>query len=268
MNNPSHALTALKWYELAGVDEAVENTAVNRFALAKETAPKPVAPIMPKPAAATSVPAPAYASQGTAAIIAQAKAAAAACNTLDELREAVKAFEGCGLKKNATHTVFADGNPESPLMLVGEAPGAEEDKQGIPFCGESGQLLDKMLAAISRDRTNTYISNTVFWRPPGNRNPTPDEIETCRPFTERHIALVKPKLLVLVGGIATKGLLNTTQGITKLRTEKHSYQNEWLEAPLPTRAIFHPSYLIHQPAHKAYAWQDLLAIKQLLTELS
>lgn len=207
---------------------------------------------------------PIYASQGTAAIIAQAREIADACTTLEALRAAVEAFEGCALKKLATRTVFADGNPTSSLMLIGEAPGADEDREGIPFCGVSGQLLDRMLAAIGRTRETFYITNTIFWRPPGNRNPNDDELAICQPFVEKHIALVNPKHLVFVGGIAAKSLLGGKEGITRLRGKKHSYKNDYLDASIPASALFHPSYLLRQPSHKALAWRDLLAIKAAL----
>lgn len=269
------ALAVLQWYAEAGVDEAVEDTPVDYFAQAlaeakpaPRPAPKPAASILPaSPAPSTAQPA--YAAKATAGIVAEAQERAAACDTVEALKKAVQEFDGCALKKHATNTVFSDGVSTAGIMFVGEAPGADEDRQGIPFCGVSGQLLDRMLASIGLDRKeNAYISNTIFWRPPGNRNPTEEELEVCRPFVEKHIALVKPKVLVLVGGVAAKSLLGTTEGITRLRTRPHSYSNSLLDTPIPAHALFHPSYLLRQPAHKAMAWKDLLLIKQRLNELS
>ncbi len=277
-------LAALQWYAEAGVDLAVNNTPTNWFALpkpgkAKPTAapeatassaiaatPRPAAPSFSPPPKATA-PAP-HATQGTQEAVAKAKEAAAKASTITELRAAVEAFAGCALKKMATNTVFADGTENAPIMFIGEAPGADEDRQGIPFCGTSGQLLDKMLAAIGLSRAeNAYISNTVFWRPPGNRNPTEEELMICRPFVEKHIALAKPKLLVMVGGIAMKSLLNETQGITRMRGHEHRYHHDQMDAAIPAYALFHPSYLLRQPAHKALAWKDLLQIKAHLSRL-
>ena len=285
------AVAALQWYIDAGVDEVMLDAPVNWFALPKPNAkPKPAIETQSSPApasfevqpasAAISIPplpapraapaaAPAYATQSNAEAIAQARKLAEQSTTVAELFEAVKRFDGCALKKHATNTVFADGNAQAPIMFLGEAPGPEEDVQGIPFCGASGKLLDKMLAAIGLSRAeNAYISNTVFWRPMGNRDPSPDELALCRPFVEKHIALVKPKLLVLVGGVAAKDLLGETTGITRLRGRDHQYTNQYLASPLPTYAIFHPSYLLRTPAQKSLAWKDLQQIKQKLDSLS
>jgi DNA polymerase len=195
-------------------------------------------------------------------VVRTAREAAAACRTLDELREALAAFEGCALRDTAMNLVFADGNPKADLMLIGEGPGAEEDRMGLPFVGPSGKLLDRMLAAIGRDRTSAYITNIVPWRPPGNRNPSTDETTACLPFTERHIELIQPKVLVLLGATAAGTLLNRTEGITRLRGRWHSYEKtEPVIAAMPT---FHPAYLLRQPAQKKRAWQDLLSIKARL----
>lgn len=278
MNNAQEALHTLQWYLDAGVDDATADVPVNRFAITaaqiaarhttvakpSETALTHTIPPLPELSRIiTAAPAP-IAPQSSAAVVADARLAAAHAQTIEALREAVMKFEGCALKKLATNTVFADGNPAARIMLVGEAPGAQEDKQGIPFCGDSGQLLDKMLAAIGLSRETVYITNTLFWRPPGNRQPTAEEIEICRPFVEKHIALVKPAILVLVGGTATKSVLHATAGITRLRGKLHHYQNPLLDTPLPTYAIYHPSYLLRQPALKGQAWSDLLMIKQAL----
>ena len=184
---------------------------------------------------------------------------------LAALRSTIAAFEGCPLKFTAMNLVFADGNPAAPVMFMGEAPGEDEDRQGVPFVGVSGKLLDRMLASIGLDRTTAYISNIIFWRPPGNRTPTDAEIAACLPFAERHIALVKPKILVLLGGSAAKGLLRTKEGITRLRGKTGQYTPPgWDGSPITTLAMYHPAYLLRQPAAKRQAWADLLLLKGLL----
>lgn len=181
--------------------------------------------------------------------------------TLDELKAAVESFDGCALKKTAMHTVFADGNPRAEIMLIGEAPGADEDRQGLPFVGLSGQLLNRMFAAIGYDRTRLYISNIIPWRPPGNRQPTTEETTLCLPFVERHIALVQPKIIVFVGGVAAKTLLQSKEGITRLRGKWLTYTNSYLKGPVKAYAIYHPAYLLRSPGQKRYAWMDLLKLK-------
>jgi uracil-DNA glycosylase family 4 len=160
--------------------------------------------------------------------------------------------------------VFSDGNPEADLMILGEAPGANEDRQGLPFVGEAGQLLDRMLASIGRDRTSAYISNVLFWRPPGNRTPTAEEVASCLPFVEKHIALAKPKALLLVGGSSAGALLNLGLGVMKMRGNWYPYTNAFLEAPLPALVTLHPAYLLRQPGQKRLAWRDLLELKSVL----
>ncbi len=188
-------------------------------------------------------------------------------SNLAELKNIVLAYEGCAIKKFSHNTVFADGNPEAKIMLIGEAPGATEDQKGIPFCGESGKLLDNMLATIGLCReTNAYITNTVFWRPPANRPPTQTEIDLCRPFVEKHIAIIKPKLIILVGSTAATSLLGKHAGITKIRQEHFSYINKYLESPIALTAIFHPAYLLRQPMQKKTSWYDLLKIQQFIEE--
>ncbi len=199
------------------------------------------------------------------ASVAEARAAADGATTLAELEAAVRAFNGCALKKTATNTVFAQGVAESRLMFIGEAPGAEEDRNGVPFCGASGQLLDKMLSFIGLRRAeNFYITNCLFWRPPGNRQPSPDEIEICRPLVEKHIALIDPKILVLVGGTATSAILRDTRGITRLRGQIFTYKNDYMTREVPVHVIYHPSYLLRQPIAKKQVWTDLLALKAAL----
>jgi uracil-DNA glycosylase family 4 len=204
---------------------------------------------------------------GTTEGIATARELAAAATTLDELRDAIARFEGLSLKATATNLVFADGNPEAQLMLIGEAPGAEEDRRGLPFVGAAGQLLDRMLAAIGHDRTNSYITNIVNWRPPGNRKPSPAEMALCQPFIDRHIALVNPALIVLLGDTAAKTLTNRTEGITRLR-------GKWFTWPkpdggtIPVLPTFHPAFLLRSPSQKREAWMDLLTAKRKLAELA
>lgn len=248
----------LKWQLAAGVDEAIADTATNYFALKPPVAlitpsptAKPVSGAMPlhlSPAAASST----------------ARELADKVTTLAELEAAVRGFDGCAIKKTATKTVFADGNPEAEIMVIGEAPGAQEDIQGIPFCGPSGQLLDKMLASIGLDRSKVYITNTIFWRPPANRNPSEIELATCLPFVEKHIALVNPKLLILSGGTAVNALLKKDHSISKLRSKLYDYSNIYMSGPVKTIVTYHPSYLLRTPASKKLAWQDMLYIKKFM----
>ena len=182
------------------------------------------------------------------------------CKSLKKLREAVLGFSGCSLKKTAKNTVFSDGNPSANVMLIGESPGEEDDKKGIPFLGEAGILLDKMLSAIGQDRKNTYLSNIIFWRPPGNRKPTEEEIRICLPFVKKHIELVRPKILILVGAIAAKAIYGIETGITQVRGNWKSISLD-SGFELKSIAIFHPAFLLRQPARKKEAWEDLKKIK-------
>ena len=180
-----------------------------------------------------------------------------------EERVAIAAFDGCALKRTATTTCVFDGNPQARVMLIGEAPGKEEDRAGKPFVGPAGQLLDKMLGAIGLYRSHVYITNTLYWRPPGNRTPTPEEIATCLPFLERQVELIAPAMLVYVGGSAAKAMLERNEGITRLRGRWFSFEREGREA-IPATAIFHPAFLLRQPARKKETWRDLLAIRARL----
>ena len=191
-----------------------------------------------------------------------AREQAAAAGSLEELRDRLDRFEGCALRKTAKTLVFADGNPRARLMLVGEAPGREEDLQGLPFVGRSGQLLDRMLAAIGLDRNAVYIANVVPWRPPGNRTPTPTETEICRPFIERQIELVAPEILVCLGAAAARQLLHTSEGILRLRGKWLSHRAG--EAEIAAMATLHPAYLLRQPAQKRLAWRDFREISRKL----
>lgn len=260
MLSQAEARALLDWYLAMGVDEAFEEEGVDRFALS--TAPAPVAapPIAPpqRAAGAPSRPAP----PTPEAAVRSAREAARAASTLEELRRALESFDGCSLKQTATRLVFADGTPGSPVMLIGEAPGREEDREGLPFVGRSGQLLDRMLAAIGLERSGVYIANVIPWRPPGNRTPTPQEVEVCRPFIERQIVLAAPKVVVFLGGAAATALTGASEGILKLR-------GRWLDLPteagtLKALATLHPAYLLRNPIAKRLAWRDMLALKAAL----
>jgi DNA polymerase len=191
-----------------------------------------------------------------------ARIAARQAGTLDELRDVLARFEGCNLRLTATQLVFADGNPAGRVMFVGEAPGREEDQQGIPFVGRSGQLLDRMLAAIGLDRSGVYIANVVPWRPPGNRTPTPQETAICRPFIERQIELAAPDFLVPLGAAAAKELLETPEGILRLRGQWREYRAGG--RMIRAMATLHPAYLLRQPLQKRLAWRDFLMLKAAL----
>ena len=269
-------LATLRWLVEMGADEAIGESPVDRFALPRAPATAPVATSAPAteirrpaptpaapPGPTPSAPTPAANIAMTTAA-ASARALAATATTVAELEAAVAGFDGCALKATATRLVFADGNPKARIMLIGEAPGADEDRQGKPFVGVSGQLLDRMLGWIGLDRTKAYVTNILFWRPPGNRQPTTAEIAACLPFVERHIELVAPEILVLVGGASAKALLNTQEGIMKLRGRWFEFARPGLARPIPAIATFHPAYLLRTPGQKRQAWRDLLAIKRRL----
>jgi len=295
MDPRAEALALLRFQIEAGADEALAEAPRDWFARAPAPATA-AAPATPGPAASTdrsaaaagpatasAPPAPARPASAHAppaaaqpsmpAVLAGATAAGAAadiaarCMTLDELRAALATFEGCALRETAMNLVFADGDPAAPVMLLGEAPGADEDRAGLPFVGKSGQLLDRMFATIGLTRQGGFlISNVIFWRPPGNRSPTDAEIATCLPFARRMIELMRPKILVLVGGISAKALLGTREGITRLR-------GRWCEHRLddgtrvPVLPVFHPAYLLRNPAAKREAWADLLSLRQRMSML-
>ncbi|TBW34431.1 uracil-DNA glycosylase [Siculibacillus lacustris] len=198
---------------------------------------------------------------GDASVL-QARAAAAAAPDLEALRTALAAFDGCNLRLTARRLVFSDGDPHARVMFVGEAPGREEDEQGVPFVGRSGRLLDKMLAAVGLDRRAVYIANVVPWRPPGNRTPTPQETEICRPFVARQIELVDPDVLVYLGGAAAAALSGANESITRLRGRWLTYATPQRE--IPAIATLHPAYLLRQPLQKRLAWRDMTAIARAL----
>jgi uracil-DNA glycosylase len=198
------------------------------------------------------------------AVVASAREAARTASSLEVLREMLEKFDGCSLKSTATRLVFADGNPKGRVMFVGEAPGRDEDIEGLPFVGRSGKLLDRMIAAIGLDRTKVYIANVIPWRPPGNRTPTPLETQICLPFIQRQIELVDPDILVTLGNPSTQALLATREGIMRTR-------GRWLNYDTGTRAIramatFHPAYLLRSPSYKRLSWQDLRAIAKALAQ--
>ncbi len=201
---------------------------------------------------------------GSREIIEHARNLVDSCQDLSSLKEAVMNFDACALKKTATNTVFADGNTSSDIMLIGEAPGANEDLTGIPFCGDSGKLLDNCFKSIGYDRSNLYITNSIFWRPPGNRKPSADEIAICLAFVEKHIALINPKLLILVGSTAVSSVLNVSEPMSKMRQRFFKYNNQYLKNEIDVCAVFHPSYLMRQPSQKKQMWHDLLLIKQFI----
>ena len=270
--DPAEALALLAWQIEAGADEALEVVPIDRFALAAEPAPAPrsapaAEPAVPALMTATMPPplaTPAGPPPGAVTGDGNAYRAAQAAQSLEELRAALESFDGCPLKATATNLVFADGNPAARVMLVGEAPGGDEDRVGRPFVGVSGQLLDRMLAAIGLDRTQVYITNVIFWRPPGNRTPTPAEVAACLPFVERHIELMGPELLILAGNAAAKTLLLRNEGITRIRGKWFEYQSAGMSRPVPTLPIYHPAYLLRAPAQKRDAWRDLLQIRERL----
>lgn len=261
-------LTTLNWLVEAGADEAITDEPVNRLVAEAAVAPMPVAAPRPAaPARATvAIRAPVAAPAGDDAI-GGAMAAAAAASSLPELQAALEAFEGCGLKRTATNTVFADGVAHAPVMLIGEAPGRDEDRSGKPFVGRAGQLLDKMLASIGLDRKiNAYITNVINWRPPDNRDPSPEEAAACLPFLRRHIELANPQVIILLGAVAARHVVGVSDGIMKLRGRWMEYRVEGRMVPLmPT---LHPAYLLRQPAHKKLAWRDLQSVRDRLQTLA
>lgn len=267
----------LEWHVAEGVDVALDEMPHDRFAESAQLAEASQSAAVAQPRRAPQVDAePARPTQRvtapaiTTAPIApdeaalSARALAAEAQTLEDLRAAMERFDGCALKRTASRLVFSDGMPGAKLMLVGEAPGGDEDRLGKPFVGRSGQLLDRMLKAIGLDRTSVYIANVVPWRPPGNRTPTPQETAICMPFIQRQIELAAPDVLVCLGGPSAQTLLEQREGITKLRGRWFSYRVGNREIPaLPT---LHPAYLLRQPLAKRQAWQDLLAIRAKLDQ--
>jgi uracil-DNA glycosylase family 4 len=258
----------LAFYLEAGVDCALGDEPVDRLAepdsVPVAAAPREIVPPRPSreiPAAIMAAPRPDIALAPDEAI-SSAREAARTAPSLETLRQLLENFDGCALKHTATRLVFADGNPQARVMFVGEAPGREEDIEGLPFVGRSGKLLDRMIAAIGLDRSKAYIANVIPWRPPGNRTPTPQETQICLPFIRRQIELVNPDVLVTLGNPSTQTLLSTRDGIMKTR-------GKWFDYDTGTRTIraiatFHPAYLLRSPSYKRMTWQDLLAIAKAL----
>ena len=274
------ARALLDFYAEAGVDALLGEEPVDRFAATEAPIAPPARGRFASEARGVGVdhdlqhaPSPplAYKAGGTESPAAvappdeaalSAREAAKSAKTLDELRDILARFDGCALKATATQLVFADGNPEARLMLVGEAPGRDEDIEGLPFVGRSGKLLDRMLAAVGLDRTSVYIANIVPWRPPGNRTPTPQEQQICLPFIRRQIQLCDPDVLVCLGGPSAQALLGVKEGITRIRGRWFPFDTGTHEIrAMPT---FHPAFLLRSPLQKRFAWRDLLAIKKAL----
>ena len=275
-------LSIAEFYAEAGVDIALDEMAHDRFSdmralrdarKATERAAaeaildrvrEPAPPVQERPVPVQPIARPdAEAIAGDEAVMA-ARDQAAAAGSLEDLRSVLDRFEGCALKRTAKSLVFSDGNPGARVMLVGEAPGRDEDIAGKPFVGRSGQLLDKMLAAIGLSRSDAYIANVIPWRPPGNRTPSPQETEICRPFIERQIELAAPDVLVLLGGASAKQLLRTQDGIMRLRGTWRNYRAG--ERDIEAIATLHPAYLLRQPVQKRLAWRDFLEIQRKLRE--
>jgi uracil-DNA glycosylase family 4 len=256
----------LAFYLEAGVDCALTEAPVNRLT-DPDSISAPVEAAPPRPV--RIIPAPIPAARGETspapeAAILSAREAARPAPTLEALRALLENFDGCALKSTATRLVFADGNPQARIMFVGEAPGREEDLEGLPFVGRSGKLLDRMISAIGLDRSSAYIANVIPWRPPGNRTPTPQETQICLPFIQRQIELVNPDVLVTLGNPSTQTLLATREGIMKTR-------GRWCDYDTGTRVIralatFHPAYLLRSPSYKRLSWLDLRAIAKALEQ--
>ena len=249
------------WYVRMGVLDPVEPSGVDRYARQPVTASPPLLALEPSSSSLLPVSPPLTPPPGLLDSTGSARAVARACGSLDELEAALARFDGCPLAETATRLCFADGSPAASVMLVGEAPGAEEDRQGRPFSGPSGRLLDRMLAAIGLTRGDVYVTNVIYWRPPGNRSPTSSEIATCLPFLERQIELLRPRVLVSVGGVAARVLLDLKDGVSKLRGRRFLYRPANGGPEVPTFVMFHPAYLLRQPLHKRLAWRDMLQLR-------
>ncbi len=282
------AIALLEWYRAAGIDVVLDERPRDRFAetqveiearrarnASPQTRPESAGPArtpaaIAKPVASPSdsaaFPTPRVAVPDDIAV-ADARERARSAADLAELQAALEAFDGCNLRITAKSTVFGDGSETADVMFVGEAPGREEDAAGVPFVGRSGQLLNRMLAAIGLEREAVRVTNTVPWRPPGNRPPTPAETLICLPFVQRHIELVQPKILVCLGSPASKALLGSQEGILRIRGQwtRYSFGVEADQA-IDATAMLHPAYLLRQPAQKRLSWRDLLALKTRLAE--
>ncbi len=269
MLDQSEIIAALCWQGEIGVDEALDDQPADwsSFTARSGTAQRPaaqssaLAPVPTRPPASSRP----VISDAPVPGSAELRQSLAGVTDLAGLRAALSQFEDCSLKHTAMTLVFSDGNPEARLMLVGDPPGEDEDRAGLPFAGANGRLLDRMLAALGLDRTKVYLTSVLPWRPPGNRSPTHAEIALCLPFIERHIALVKPQALVLFGSVAAKSLLGRSEGLPRLRGQWFDFRPPGTTQILPTMATYHPSYLLKSPLHKREVWRDLLMIKSKLT---
>jgi uracil-DNA glycosylase family 4 len=261
--------TALAWLLAMGADEALADAPIDR---ARVPASSPPARTAPPPRAVPEPIAPDVSSRRAPPAAGRARALAEAADTLPALAQAIRSFDGLVIRETATQLVFADGVPGAAIMVVGEAPGAEEDLQGKPFVGRSGQLLDRMLASINLARAPAagqlpfYVTNVITWRPPGNRNPTDEEIALSLPFCLRHIALARPRLLLLAGGVSAKALTGRTDGILRLRGRWFELPVPGLAAPVPALATLHPAYLLRNPGAKREAWKDLLLFREAIDQ--
>ena len=257
----SSAAALLDWYRAMGVDEIIDNRQVDWFkAAAKRPSNQAARQVAQRSQPAE--PRPGFASIAPDEAVMDARERAAGAKTLEELEQALAGFDGCPLKATAKKMCFSRGNDKARIMLIGEGPGRDEDLQGLPFVGRAGQLLDKMLGAISLTQDDVYITNIVYWRPPGNRTPTTQEVEACLPFLNRQVELLDPDFLVLIGGPASHNLLGTKQGITKLR-------GTWRACEIGGKTrrampILHPAYLLRTPAAKRLAWRDMLTLRAAL----
>ena len=236
-----------------GADEAIAEEPQNR--VKPKASARPKAPAPPRQTAAAV-----HAASETG------RAAADACTTLDELRAALENFDACALKRTATQLVFADGAADAKVVIIGEGPGAEEDRTGLPFVGQAGKLLNNMLGSIGLDRSLVRIINVVPWRPPGNRTPTDTEIAQCLPFLQRHLALIQPQLVVLLGATAVKALIGGKEGITRLRGNWKTIEVHGMENTVEALPTYHPAFLLRQAAAKRLAWADLLTLRAALEE--
>jgi uracil-DNA glycosylase family 4 len=269
---PHNAGILLEWYGAMGVSEAIAETPADWFAAVPAAKYAPPA-LVPPPSAPHPAPPPGerraltrlsdapppllqVSSAAHGADVMAARELARSAADLGQLRALLEGFEGCGLKKTATRLCLSRGSPQARIMLIGEAPGKDEDAKGQPFVGRAGLLLDKMLGAIGLGEPDVYITNLVFWRPPGNRTPTPEEVQVCQPFVERQIELLAPDILIFLGNAAAKQLTGATEGIMKLR-------GKWLDyGGVRAMATLHPAYLLRNPIAKRLAWRDLLAIRE------
>lgn len=250
---PNEAAAILRWYIAAGVDIAIGDTPIDRTIIAP---PKPAPILQSEAPVQRAVQAPVH--------IKAPQPAASTAQNLDELKTLMDSFEDCALRRTATQTVPGNGPVDAKLLVIGEAPGADEDRSGIPFVGRPGLLLNKMLASIQHPRENVYVTNLVPWRPPGNRTPTTEEIMQCMPFLLRAIDIVKPEAILLLGGVSANAVLNKRDSITRLRGRWETLERQDAGLSIPTITTFHPAYLLRFPEKKAFAWRDLLSLRERL----